>query len=315
MTILALALFGGHLALAQTARVSGQVNDGQGGAIPGADVTIAGQDNPIKKTVKADDSGKYEITALPAGKYQIQVQVQGFSLFTSPVLTLQDGQSLVFDAPLSVAEEKQVVNVTEAGETTTVDLTSATMSTTLSQKDVTGYGLNGRNFSQLLSLAPGVSNQTGQDEAKVGVAGSAKFSVNGGRVEYNTFEVDGSDVLNTSINASRGQGEPLMVYPSIDAIQEMKVLTANYSALYGKSASGSVLVTTKSGTDHFHGNLYEFIRNEAFNARNYFDAPGRTPLYRRQDFGGTIGGPIYIPHHYNPGQDKDVLLLVGRGSP
>jgi hypothetical protein len=84
----------------------------------------------------------------------------------------------------------------------------------------------------------------------------------------------------------------------------MKVLTANYSALYGKSASGSVLVTTKSGTDHFHGNLYEFIRNEAFNARNYFDAPGRTPLYRRQDFGGTIGGPIYIPHHYNPDKTR-----------
>ncbi len=107
--------------------------------------------------------------------------------------------------------------------------------------------LNGRNFSQLITMAPGVSNQTNQDEAKVGVAGSAKFSVNGGRVEYNTFEVDGSDVLNTSINASRGQGEPLMVYPSIDAIQEMKVLTGDYSALYGKSASGSVLVTTKSG--------------------------------------------------------------------
>ena len=99
-------------------------------------------------------------------------------------------------------------------------------------------GLNGRNFSQLVTHTPGVSNQTGQDEAKVGVAGSAKFSVNGGRVEYNTFEVDGSDVLNTSINASRGQGEPLIVYPSIDAIQDMQVLTSNYGAMYGKTRFG-----------------------------------------------------------------------------
>jgi len=158
-------------------------------------------------------------------------------------------------------------------------------------------------------MAPGVSNQTGQDEAKVGVAGSAKFSVNGGRVEYNTFEVDGSDVLNASINSSRGQGEPLMVYPSIDAIQEMKVLTGDYSALYGKSASGSVLVTTKSGGPQFHGNLYGFIRNEMFNARNYFDAPGRTPLYRRQDYGGTIGGPLYIPGKYNTKKDKTFFFF------
>ncbi len=170
-------------------------------------------------------------------------------------------------------------------------------------------------------MAPGVSNQTGQDEAKVGVAGSAKFAVNGGRVEYNTFSVDGSDVLNTSINASRGQGEPLIVYPSIDAIQEMKVLTADYSALYGKSASGSVLVTTKSGTDKFHGGVYGFVRNEMFNARNYFDQPDqeplgytgrpryRTPLYRRLDFGATIGGPLFIPHLYNNSRNKTYFFF------
>ncbi len=209
----------------------------------------------------------------------------------------------------------------EEPEATTVETDTASISTTLGQQEITGYGLNGRNFSQLITMAPGVSNQTGQDEAKVGVAGSAKFSVNGGRVEYNTFAVDGSDVLNTSINASRGQGEPLMVYPSIDAIQDMKVLTADYSALYGKSASGSVLVTTKSGSDKFHGNFYGFIRNEMFNARNYFDQPAptplgytgkptyRTPLYRRLDFGATIGGPLFIPHLYNTNKNKTFFFF------
>ena len=312
--VILLLLWDGSAAFAQNGRISGQVSDGQGGAIPGATVQIVSQDSAIKREVTSDNGGSYTLPYLPPGKYQIFVHFDGFRMLASPVITLTAGQGYTYNAQLSVASETTEVNVLAPGETTAVDTQSASMSTTLSNREVTGYGLNGRNFSQLLSLAPGVSNQTGQDEAKVGVAGSAKFSVNGGRVEYNTFEVDGSDVLNTSINASRGQGEPLMVYPSIDAIQEMKVLTADYSALYGKSASGSVLVTTKSGTDKFHGNLYEFIRNEMFNARNYFDQPSqvtpnsplvyKTPLYRRQDFGGTIGGPLFIPHFYNTGRKR-----------
>ena len=168
-----------------------------------------------------------------------------------------------------------------------------------------------------------MSNQTGQDEAKVGVVGSVKYSVNGGRVEYNSYEIDGSDVLNTALN---GSASTLMVYPSLDAIQEVKVLTSNYGAQYGRTASGTVQVTTKSGTGSFHGNIYDFIRNEAFNSRNYFDAvytsapaPGqvtgsqtfgkKAPLYRRQDFGGTIGGPLYIPGVFNTKKDKTFFFF------
>ena len=124
------------------------------------------------------------------------------------------------------------------------EVETATVSGTITEKEVVKIGLNGRNFTQLIALAPGVSNQTGQDEAKVGVVGSVKYSVNGGRVEYNTFEVDGSDVLNTGLN---GASSTLMVYPSLDAIQEVKVLTSNYGAQYGRTASGTVQVTTKSG--------------------------------------------------------------------
>lgn len=202
----ALFLLGVAPALAQNGRVSGQVTDEQGGVIPGALIQVVSQDSTIKRETKSDDLGNYALPYLPAGKYQIFVRFPGFSNLASPVVSLTPGQAYVFNAQLSVAVEKTEVSVSAAGESTAVDLESASMSTTLSNKEVTGYGLNGRNFSQLLSLAPGVSNQTGQDEAKVGVAGSAKFSVNGGRVEYNTFEVDGSDVLNTSINASRGTG-------------------------------------------------------------------------------------------------------------
>ncbi len=154
--------------------------------IPGASVEVVGQDNNVKLDVKSDDQGRFLVPFLPAGKYQVFVHFEGFRELYSSVVTLGAAQSYVFNAQLTIASENTKVEVTAPGETTEVDTSSASMSTTLSEKEVTGYGLNGRNFSQLLSLAPGVSNQTGQDEAKVGVAGSAKFSVNGGtcRVQH-----------------------------------------------------------------------------------------------------------------------------------
>ena len=316
--MLMLALIASSSALAQTARISGLVTDPQGAVIPGAAVQVLSQDSTIKRDAETDAEGNYVVPYLPAGKYRVLVQAPGFGSAASEAIPLAAGQMFVFNVQLLIATENSEVTVSANATQTRIELDSASNSTTLSNEEVTGLGLNGRNFSQLITMAPGVSNQTGQDEAKVGVAGSAKFSVNGGRVEYNTFEVDGSDVLNTSINASRGQGEPLMVYPSIDAIDDIKVLTSNYSALYGKSASGSVLVTTKSGTPAFHGDAYEFLRNEMFNARNYFDQPiqkpngtleKRTPLYRRQDFGFTLGGPIFIPHGYNPKKDRTFFFF------
>ncbi|MEI9979864.1 MAG: carboxypeptidase regulatory-like domain-containing protein [Edaphobacter sp.] len=302
ITALGLIALGGTVGFAQSGQISGHVTDQQGATIPDAAVQIVNQDRNLKRDTKTDSVGAYSAPYLPAGKYELRVEREGFSI-ANRVVELTVGQALVLDIQMAVASANTEVTV-EGGSSNQIELGTASLSTTMSNEEVAAYGLNGRNFSQLITMAPGVSNQTGQDEAKVGVAGSAKFSVNGGRVEYNTFEVDGSDVLNTSINASRGQGEPLMVYPSIDAIQEMKVLTGDYSALYGKSASGSVLVTTKSGGPQFHGNIYGFVRNEMFNARNYFDQPGRTPLYRRQDYGGTIGGPLYIPGIYNTKKDK-----------
>ncbi|WP_263360151.1 TonB-dependent receptor [Acidicapsa ligni] len=309
------------LAQSVTARFSGQVTDTDGGSIPGASIQIINQESLAKRETKTDASGGYSVANLAPGRYQIVVEADGFARRSSDVITIIPGQNFIFNVKMTVGGVQTEVQVEGVGGITTVDTETASISTTLGAQEITGYGLNGRNFSQLITMAPGVSNQTGQDEAKVGVAGSAKFSVNGGRVEYNTFEVDGSDVLNTSINASRGQGEPLMVYPSIDAIQDMKVLTADYSALYGKSASGSVLISTKSGTDKLHGNGYGFLRNEMFNARNYFDQPNtepagyqgkpvyRTPLYRRLDFGGTIGGPLFIPHIYDRDKSKTFFFF------
>ena len=168
----------------------------------------------------------YSFTRLEAGTYDVSVTAPNFAVQNLTYITLAAGQSLTVDATLMPQSTQNQVNV-EAQGAAQVEVENATVSGTITQKEVAAIGLNGRNFTQLVALAPGVSNQTGQDEAKVGVQGSVKYSVNGGRVEYNTFEVDGSDVLNTGLN---GAASSLMVYPSLDAIQEVKVLTSNYGA-------------------------------------------------------------------------------------
>ena len=167
--------------------------------------------------------------------------------------------------------------------------------------------LNGRNFTQLVTLSPGVVNQTGQDEGKVGVYGNVAFSINGGRTEYNNWEFDGGD------NMDNGSNSTLNVYPNPEAIAEFKVLTSNYGAQYGRNGSGTVEVETKSGGTTFHGSAFEYLAQRHFNARPSTSiTPMRIarPPYKKNDFGYTLGGPVYIPHHYNSDKTEDILLLV-----
>jgi hypothetical protein len=296
-------------AYAQTEKgqINGQVMDPQSLPVPKVKVELVNQDTSTRQETESDDSGHYVFTGLPAGRYQLLVTTQGFNPYKSEDVTLAAGQSLVFDIKLVVTQERASVTV-EGGGAGQIETQNAEVSGTINETEVKTLALNGRIAYQLIALVPGVSNQTGQDEGKTGVAGSAKYSVNGGRVEYNIFEVDGTDVLNNGINAARG-ANTFVVNPSVDAIGEMKVLTSNYGAMYGKTASGIVLITTKSGTPEFHGSGYEFIRNEMFNARNFFDAPGKAPLYRRNDFGFTLGGPIYIPGKYNSNKQKTFFFF------
>jgi len=292
--------------------ISGTATDPTGAVIPGATVVLTRSGVVVQKT-NTDQNGKYSFVGLEPGSYDVSISAPNFNEQRFPNVA---AGAPPLEVTLQTANNTEKIQVVSGGPAN-VEVENATVSGTITEKEVVSIGLNGRNFTQLIALAAGVSNQTGQDEAKVGVVGSVKYSVNGGRVEYNTFEVDGSDVLNTGLN---GASSTLMVYPSLDAIQEVKVLTSNYGAQFGRTASGTVQVTTKSGGEKLHGNIYDFIRNEAFNSRNYFDfvgfalplpgetvghkVGGQTPLYRRQDFGGTIGGPLVIPKVYEPSQPK-----------
>ena len=274
--------------------ISGTVTDQTGAVLPASTVTLRDAAGATQ-TATTNERGEYAFQHLPAGTYSITVSAPKFKDFKADAITLTPGQSIPMDAVLEPAGETTSVNV-EGQKVSQVETETSQIVGTITQKELVSLGLNGRNFTQLITLTPGVSNQTGQDEAKVGALGSVRYSVNGGRVEYNSFNVDGGDVLNAGLNGSQST---LIVYPSLDALSEVQVLTSNYGAQYGRTASGTVLAETKSGTDQLHGNAYEFIRNEFFNARNYFDLTKKAPLYRRNDFGATLGGPVIIPHIYD----------------
>ena len=294
------------IGFAQSGRLTGQVTDPTGAAIPGATVEVINQDTLVKREATTDASGMFSVAYLPAGKYQIVVNSGSFNPSINHDVAMGVDQSVVFNIQLTIGAASSEVTVQAGNGATEINVQSSEISGTITGSEVATLALNGRNFTQLITLTPGVSNQSQQDEALVGAVGQAKYSFNGGRTEYNSFEVDSSDVLNLSIYPTSA---PLIVTPSLDAIQEIKVLTSNYGAQYGRTASGVVVVSTKSGTNSFHGDGYEFLRNEAFNARNYFDPPGSAPLYRRNDFGFTIGGPLYIPHLYNTAKSRTFFFF------
>jgi hypothetical protein len=297
-TVMCLCALGASICvLGQNARFSGQVTDPQGAAIPGAKIELTNKDGGAKSVAESDGEGAYIVPNLPAGHYKVEVSAPNFGTATNDDVALSVGQALTYNVQLTVGQAAvETAQVTESSGVTELQTDNAEIDGTITGKEVAALQLNGRNFTQFIALVPGVSNQTGQDEAKVGVLGSVAYSVNGGRTEYNSFQVDGSETLNVGINRDHST---LVVYPSIDAIQEIKVLTSNYGAQYPSTGSGTTLVTTKSGGDTFHGNLYEFLRNEDLNAKGYFDVGHSAPLYRRNDFGGTIGGPVIIPHLYD----------------
>ena len=275
-----------------TATLTGTVRDNTGAVIPNASVTLKNTATGIVHDLKTNAAGEYVAAALAPGQYNLSVTIAGFRKYQADGVILRVAQNARIDVTMQVGNSHEEVTVHGEG-LAQVNTQSSELGGTITGKELTQLQLNGRNFTQLITLVPGVSNQTGQDEGVVGAEGSISYSVNGGRTEYNNWEVDGGDMMDNGSNFS------LNVYPSVEAIEEVQVLTSNYGAQYGKNGSGTVEVETKSGTNAFHGSVWEFARNEAFNAHNYFDVPG-TPKagYKKHDFGYSIGGPIWKNHTF-----------------
>jgi hypothetical protein len=282
-----------------TGYISGTVTDKSGAAVVGASVVISSTNGSATHETTTNTDGAYVVPGLPGGSYNIVVTAKGFQKYTAQNVVLDVAAKIRVDIQLTVGAVNEEVVVT--GESVAqVETQSSAISDTISGKQVSELELNGRNFTQLVTLTPGVVNQTGQDEGKVGVYGNVAYAVNGGRTEYNNWEVDGGD------NMDNGSNSTLNVYPNIEAIAEFKVLTSNYGAQYGRNGSGTVEVETKSGGTSFHGSAFEYLRNDMFNANEYFNNAAGIPRppYKKHDFGYTIGGPVYIPNHYNADKKK-----------
>jgi hypothetical protein len=279
-----------------TAQVTGTVTDNTGAAIQNATVTVSIPDKGINHTSKTNGSGDYLFAALPIGSINVTVTSAGFKKYEAKGVVLRVGEKARVDVSMQVGASDTLVTV-EGANVAQVETQSSDLGGTVSGKEITQLQLNGRDFKQLVTLVPGVSNQTGADEGGVGVTANDSFSINGGRTEYNNWEMDGGDTQDN------GSNNTLNVTPSIDAIGEVKVLTSNYGAQYGRNGSGTIEVETKSGTSTFHGDAYEFVRNDIFNSPAFLQ-DGTAPPYKKNDFGYTVGGPVYIPGVYNKDKQK-----------
>ncbi len=268
--------------------ISGTVNDTSGAVIPSANVMAIQSDTSITTTVKTNQSGFYVFPNLPPARYSISVIAPGFKKFDEKDVVLQANQSASINAVLQLGETSQ--SVTVAANALQVNTTTGTLSQVIDQKQANQLPLNGRNAAQLTELVAGVVLGP-VDNADQGVTktfpAAVTVSVNGARTADTNYMFDGGNNIDeyTQVN------QP---FPFPDALQEFSVQTSNYNAEYGQNAGGVVNIVSKSGAGTYHGDLFEYIRNGIFNARNYF-ASTVDPLKRNQ-FGGTVGGPVKLPH-------------------
>src|SRR6202171_626723 len=268
--------------------LSGTVTDKTGSVISGATVKITSQGTGITREVKTEGSGYYLEPLLPVAMYTIRVEAQGFQTTEQKDLRLQVDEHREVNFTLAPASVSQTVEVSAAE--VAVETTNPTLGQVITAEQVADLPLNGRDFVQLATLTPGTTQETNPNSffnngasSEVSTRGTYSLSVGGSRAQSTDWLLDGND--NNELTAGG-----LAIVPSIDAIQEFKVLTYNYSAEYGTRAGPTVLVTTKSGTNALHGSLFEFFRNTKLDARSYFAATKEQ--FNLNQFGGAVGGAI-----------------------
>jgi hypothetical protein len=259
----------------QTAQIVGTITDPTGARVPGAKVTTSNVETGAVRNVASNDNGYYTVPLLPPGTYQITVLKEGFKPVTRSGVTLAVSDNATIDFKLEVGSVSG--SITVSGGPELIDTQSATIKRVVDQRRIVNLPLNGRDVTQLLSIQAGVL-ETSQN----GTAGNG-FVVNGSRQTGVYFLLDGGMNTNSYQNFSG-------MFPNPDAIEEFSVQTNNFSAEYANATGAVVSAVTKSGTNQFHGSAFEFLRNGIFNARNFFAAT--TDSLKRNQFGGTVGGPI-----------------------
>src|SRR6267154_264418 len=281
--------------LAQVAggTLTGTITDKTGSEIPNAQIVIKDLATGIERTVSTNKDGFYIAANLLPAEYQVTISASGFNTEIKTGIKLNFGAQQEFNLTLQVGTVTHRVEVT--AEAPAVQLASSDLSATVQATTVRELPLNGRSWTDLAALQPGVdtiqtqpSFSSGADRGNRGFG--QQLTISGARPQQNNYRLDG---ISLNDYANGAPGSVLGGSLGVDAIQEFSVLTSNYSAEYGKTSGGVVNAITRSGTNSFHGSGYEFVRNSALDTRNYFDDPGSIPPFTRNQFGGTIGGPIF----------------------
>lgn len=282
-TIFAIALLPITSAQTVTGTISGAVRDQSGAVMSGVTVTVQNTATGLERHTSTGASGDYTLAALPYGTYKLRTEKTGFQTAVADVTVAVD-QVRTLDVTMNVGAQTQQVTVQGGVESVNAETTQ--LGAVVNHRDVVELPLNGRDFTQLARIQPGVASSGGGGGQQGGEGGTSNFSSNGQRSSSNNFLVDGIDNNNYVAGA-------VAIQPSIDSIQEFNVQTNTFSAEYGRNSGAIVNLITRSGTNDLHGSLYEFFRNDALDARNFFDPAGfATPELRLNQFGGTLGGPI-----------------------
>lgn len=288
-------------AFAQNAagQIVGTVTDPQGAIIPGATVTVTNVSTGVETHAVTNESGYFEALALPIGTYQVTVQHQGFTAAKSQDYKLEINQTLRVDFKLTLGAVNEVVTVKST--TGGVETVNATVGDSVTSLPIVNMPLNGRDVLDLALLQPGVT------DSNSGAQHGSGFSVAGGRPEMVTYLMDGGNDNNLLNN-------DVVFNPDPDSIAEFRILESNYSAEYGRNAGGIVSIVTKSGTNRIHGSAFDYVRNDAFDSNTYFNIQEGLPrnILKRNQFGGTLGGPISIPHVLD-GKDRYFFFISYQG--
>src|SRR5438128_657086 len=286
LVVLTLAPAAAH-AQATTGTISGAVTDQSKAVLPGVTIQVKNVETGVTRTLVTDASGRYRALNLAPGIYTVAAELQGFSPATRGNLVLEIGRDMAADLVMKVGGISEQVMV--EGAATNVDLSSAVAGGVVSTTQIAELPLNGRNFMQLATLQPGVAVSRGTARDFTGGFGGTQVSIGGARPEMTGYLLEGTNIADISDKAPSSMAGVLL---GVDAVKEFSVQTHDYSAEFGRAAGGVISAVTKSGTNSLHGTLFEFHRNSAMDAKNYFDVGDAPPPFTRNQFGGTAGGPI-----------------------
>ena len=284
-------LFVPALSAQVSATLSGTVTDQSGATVSNATVTVKDLETGALRTTTTGDAGHYQVFSLPVGEYEVQVTKQGFAEQIQTGIRLLVGQDANVNITLRVGTVSQQITV--KSDAPLVSVTTADISGLVGEQQVKDLPLNGRSFDLLLSLNPDIVNFTSEKTGGIGISNSTtgnNFAVSGNRPQQNLFLLNGVEYTGAAENNMQPGGASQQLL-GVDAVREFNVLRDSYGAEYGKRPGGQVIIVTQSGSNQLHGSVFEFLRNNALDAPNYFDQ-GSAPPFRRNQFGAALGGPI-----------------------